>query len=46
MKFLGISRGKAYDLAHSGEFHTVRVGTKILIPKAALQEWLIGKAAR
>lgn len=43
MLILGISRGKAYELAHSNEFHTVKVGTKILIPKTSLQRWLNGE---
>ena len=42
-EFLGISRAKAYELAHSGEFHTVKVGTRILIPKKSIQKWLEGE---
>ncbi|MFD2443758.1 helix-turn-helix domain-containing protein [Bacillus sp. CGMCC 1.16607] len=40
--FLGISRTKAYELVHSGEFYTVKVGTRILIPKKSIQKWLDG----
>lgn len=40
--YLGISRSKAYDLVNSGEFHTVNVGNRILIPKKSLQKWLEG----
>ncbi|EKN68094.1 helix-turn-helix domain-containing protein [Schinkia azotoformans] len=43
MEFLGISRAKAYELVNSGEFHTVRVGTRILIPKISIQKWLEGE---
>jgi excisionase family DNA binding protein len=42
-KFLGISRAKAYELVHSGAFHTVQVGTRILIPKKFFQKWLEGE---
>ncbi|MEC1721965.1 helix-turn-helix domain-containing protein [Schinkia azotoformans] len=43
MEFLGISRAEAYELVNSGEFHTVRVGTRILIPKISIQKWLEGE---
>lgn len=43
IEFLGISRAKAYELVHSKEFHTVRVGTRILIPKKSIQKWLEGE---
>ncbi|MDG5789609.1 helix-turn-helix domain-containing protein [Evansella sp. AB-P1] len=41
-EFLGISRGKAYDLVHEGEFHVVRVGNRILVPKRVFQHWIEG----
>ncbi|MFA9559674.1 helix-turn-helix domain-containing protein [Evansella sp. AB-rgal1] len=40
--FLGISRGKAYELVHSGEFHVIKVGSRILVPKMSLQRWTEG----
>ncbi|MEK5391862.1 helix-turn-helix domain-containing protein [Margalitia sp. FSL K6-0131] len=42
-EFLGISRAKAYELVHTGEFHTVKVGSRILIPKKSIQKWLEGE---
>ncbi|WP_369384747.1 helix-turn-helix domain-containing protein [Halalkalibacter akibai] len=42
-KFLGISRAKAYELANSDEFRTIRVGSRILIPKSSLLKWLKGE---
>jgi excisionase family DNA binding protein len=42
-EFLGISRAKAYELVHSGEFHTVKVGARILIPKKSILKWLEGE---
>ena len=37
---LGISRPTAYNLAHTEGFPAFRVGTRILIPLAQLEEWL------
>jgi excisionase family DNA binding protein len=33
---LGISRSHAYELAHTGELPTVRLGRRIVVPTAAL----------
>lgn len=35
---LGISRSKAYGCARSGELRTVRLGSRIVVPSAALAE--------
>jgi excisionase family DNA binding protein len=40
MTFLGISRGKTYELVNSGELHSVRIGARILVPKLSLQALL------
>lgn len=37
---LGISRAGAYELARSEGFHALRIGTRIVIPKDKLQEWV------
>ena len=37
---LGISRAGAYELARSEGFPALRVGTRIVIPKDKLQEWV------
>ncbi|WP_138415222.1 helix-turn-helix domain-containing protein [Aquibacillus sediminis] len=42
-EFLCIGRGQAYELVHSGVFHTVRVGSRILIPKKPFLAWFEGK---
>lgn len=39
---LGISRAGAYELARSEGFPALRIGTRIVIPKDKLQEW-VGK---
>ena len=37
---LGIGRGSAYELIRTGQLRTVRVGRRVLIPKAAVREFL------
>ena len=37
---LGISRVTAYELVHRSDFPAVKLGRRILIPKAALEAWL------
>jgi excisionase family DNA binding protein len=41
-RILGISRGSAYGLAKSGELPTIRLGKRVLVPKAALERMLAG----
>lgn len=41
-QILGIGRRQAYDLVSSGQFHTVRVGKRIKIPKVVFMQWLYG----
>ena len=38
---LGISLPKAYALAKSEGFPSIRIGTRILIPIDAFREWLV-----
>ena len=40
-RYLGISRNSAYAGVKSGDIRSVRVGARILIPRAALQKLLI-----
>ena len=42
-QLMGLSRGLMYDALHRGEIPNVRVGRRILIPRAALQQMLEGK---
>jgi excisionase family DNA binding protein len=39
-RILGISRGTAYTLANAGEIPTIRLGKRLLVPKAALEKLL------
>lgn len=41
-KILGIGRNTAYDACNTGEIRTIRVGGRILIPRAAIDELLTG----
>jgi excisionase family DNA binding protein len=39
-RILGVSRGSAYTLARTGELPTIRLGKRLLVPKAALEKLL------
>jgi excisionase family DNA binding protein len=43
-KILGISRGAAYDAAKDGSLPTIKIGGRILVPKAVLDRMLSGDA--
>ena len=43
-RLLGISRGLAYEAARRGELPTVRLGRRLLVPRAQLLK-LLGEAA-
>lgn len=42
-KILRISRGSAYEAARSGDIPTVRIGKRILVPRARLLKLLRGE---
>jgi len=44
-RLLGISRGTAYEAAKSGSIPVIRIGKRLLVPKAALQRLLNGETA-
>jgi len=39
-ELLGISRGLAYELARAGQLPSLRLGRRLVVPHAALLEWL------
>jgi excisionase family DNA binding protein len=41
-KLLGISRNTAYDAAKSGQLPTVKIGKRLLVPRAGLSRLLDG----
>jgi excisionase family DNA binding protein len=44
-KLLGIGRNQAYEAAKRGDFPTIKIGKRLLVPKAALDRMLAGEAA-
>lgn len=38
-RILNISKNQAYNLANSGQFHTLRVGRLIKIPRKSFLDW-------
>jgi excisionase family DNA binding protein len=40
---LGISRNTAYECARTGQIPTVRLGRRLLVPRAALEAMLRGE---
>jgi len=44
-KILGIGRNQAYEAAHRGEIPTIKIGKRLLVPKAAFERLLEGNAA-
>jgi len=43
---LSIGRSKAYEAAHTGEIPTIRIGRRLLVPKAALDRMLAEAGAK
>lgn len=41
-RLLGIGRGLAYELARTGEIPVIRLGRRMLVPKARLEALLAG----
>ena len=39
-KKLGIGKNSAYEAAHTGQIPTIRVGRRLLVPRAALDRML------
>ncbi len=42
---LGIGRGHAYQGAKKGDIPSIKIGKRILVPRAALDRMLAGEAA-
>lgn len=41
-EMLGIGLTTTYELVRKKEFHTIKVGRRILIPKVTVKKWLEG----
>jgi excisionase family DNA binding protein len=44
-KLLGVSRGSAYEAVRRGELPSIRVGKRILVPRAALERLVLASDA-
>lgn len=42
-RLLGIGRNQAYAAAHAGQIPVIRIGKRMLVPKAALDRMLAGE---
>ena len=42
-RLLGISRGSGYQAAQLGEIPTIKIGRRLLVPRAALDRMLAGE---
>ncbi len=43
---LGISRAGAYELVHSEGFPALKIGSRIVVPKDKLREWINANTAQ
>lgn len=41
-RLIGVSRRFAYEMAGTGELPSVRLGHKVMVPRAALERFLAG----
>jgi excisionase family DNA binding protein len=39
-KLLGISQSSGYELMHEKEFPSIKIGSRILVPRDKLRDWL------
>jgi excisionase family DNA binding protein len=44
-RLLGIGRNQAYEAARRGDFPVIKIGKRMLVPKAALDRMLAGGEA-
>jgi excisionase family DNA binding protein len=40
VEYLRLSKAVVYELIHKNKIHSVRAGSRILIPKSSLKKWL------
>ena len=45
-KVLGISASSGYELMHEKNFPAIKIGSRILVPRDKLKEWLDEKMAQ
>ena len=42
-KLLGISQSSGYELMHEKEFPSIKIGSRILVPRGRLKRWVENK---
>jgi excisionase family DNA binding protein len=42
-KLLGISQSSGYELMHEKDFPAIKIGSRILVPRDKLKEWVENK---
>ena len=45
-KLLGVSMSSSYELMHEKDFPTIRVGSRLVVPKEKLQSWIDEKTGK
>ncbi len=45
-KLLGISRAGAYELVRSDDFPKLKIGTRIIVPKNKMLDWIENKCQK
>lgn len=45
-KLLGISVSSSYELMHEKDFPTIRIGSRLVVPKEKLQLWIDEKTRK
>ena len=43
---LGVSQSTAYELMHEKDFPTLRVGSRMVVPRDRFLEWMNGEVSR
>ena len=46
IKVLGVSSTTAYELLHQKDFPSVRVGSRLIVPKEKFREWVNSQTER
>ncbi|MCZ6666653.1 MAG: helix-turn-helix domain-containing protein [Gammaproteobacteria bacterium] len=44
-KALGVGRNQAYEAAHRGEIPIIKIGKRLLVPRAAFERMIAGEGA-
>ncbi len=45
-KLFGISQSSGYELMHDKDFPSIKIGSRILVPRDKLKDWLDDKMAQ